>query len=101
LLALEQEKETFQKEELDYKAKLLQLENEKMEWFKENVYMVNKVMVLSPAIGTGSTTEDIVQAMSQASLKEGEIKGLKETWRNWSKKCTQRMKRYPKFKRKR
>jgi FtsZ-binding cell division protein ZapB len=35
-------------------------------------------MVLSPAAGTRSTTEDIVQAMSQVSLKEGEIKGLKE-----------------------
>jgi hypothetical protein len=78
LVALEQEKETFQKEALDYKAKLLQLEKEKMEWSKEKVELVNKVMVLAPATGTGSTTEDIVQAMSQVSLKEGEIKGLKE-----------------------
>jgi hypothetical protein len=78
LVALEQEKETFWKEALDYKAKILQLEKEKMEWSKEKVELVNKVMVLSPAAGTGSTTEDIVQAMSQVSLKEGEIKGLKE-----------------------
>ena len=63
---------------MDYKANLLQLEKEKMEWSKEKVELVNKVMVLALAVGTGSTTEDIVQAMSQVSLKEGEIKGLKE-----------------------
>jgi hypothetical protein len=31
-VVLEQEKETFQKEALDYKANLSQLEKEKMEW---------------------------------------------------------------------
>jgi hypothetical protein len=63
---------------LDYKAKLLQLEKENMEWSQEKVELVTRTMVLAPTAGTGSTTKDIVQAMPQASIKEGEIKGLKE-----------------------
>jgi SMC interacting uncharacterized protein involved in chromosome segregation len=49
-----------------------------MEWSQEKVELVTRAMVLAPATGTGSTTEDIVHVMSQVSLKEGEIKGLKE-----------------------
>jgi SMC interacting uncharacterized protein involved in chromosome segregation len=49
-----------------------------MEWSQEKVELVTRAMVLSLATGTGSTTKDIVQAMSQVSLKEVEIKGLKE-----------------------
>jgi hypothetical protein len=60
LVALEQEKETFWKEALDYKAKILQLENEKMEWSQEKVELVTRTMVLAPAAGTRSTTEEIV-----------------------------------------
>jgi FtsZ-binding cell division protein ZapB len=78
LVALEQEKETFRKEALDYKAKILQLEKEKMEWSQEKVELVTRAMVLSHVAGIGSTIRDIIQAMSQVSLKEGEIKGLKE-----------------------
>jgi hypothetical protein len=78
LVALEQEKKTFQKEALDYKANLLQLEKENMEWSQENVELVTRAMVLAPTVGTGSTAEEIGQAMSQVSLKEGKIKGLKE-----------------------
>jgi len=47
----------------------LQLEKENMEWSKEKVEFVNKVMVLAPSLGTRSTTEDIVQDMSQVTLK--------------------------------
>jgi len=36
-------------------------------------------MVSALIIEIGSNTEEIVQAMSQVSLKEGEIKGLKES----------------------
>ena len=36
-------------------------------------------MVLAPTVEIGSNTEGIVQDMSQVSLKEGEIKGLKES----------------------
>ena len=36
-------------------------------------------MVLSPTTKIGSNTEEIVQAMSHVSLKEGEIKGLDES----------------------
>ena len=39
---------------------------------------MTRAMISTLAAGTGSTTEDIVQGMSQFSLKEGEIKGLKE-----------------------
>jgi hypothetical protein len=63
---------------LDYKAKILQLEKEKMEWSQEKVELVTRAMVLSHVAGIGSTIRDIIQAMSQVSLKEGEIKGLKE-----------------------
>ena len=49
-----------------------------MEWSQEKVELVTRAMVLAPATGTGSTTEDIVQAMSKVGLKGGEIKGLKE-----------------------
>jgi hypothetical protein len=39
--------------------------------------LLNKVLVPAPPAEVGSNTEGIVQAMSQVSLKEGEIKGLK------------------------
>jgi hypothetical protein len=78
LVDVEKEKETFQKEALDFKANLLQLEKEKIEWSQEKVELVTKAMVLSLSARIGSTIEDIVQAMSQVNLKEGEIKGLNE-----------------------
>ena len=53
LVALEQEKETFRKEALDYKAKFLQLEKQKMEWSQEKVELVTKSMVLAPTTRTG------------------------------------------------
>jgi hypothetical protein len=63
---------------LDDKANILQLEKENMEWSQEKVELVTRTMVLAPATGTGSTTKDIVHAMSSTSLKEREIKGLKK-----------------------
>jgi hypothetical protein len=39
--------------------------------------MLNKVVAAAPITELGSNTEGLVQAMSQLSLKEGEIKGLK------------------------
>jgi peptidoglycan hydrolase CwlO-like protein len=39
--------------------------------------LLNKVVVSSPNAEIGSNTERIVKAMSQVSLKEGEIKVLK------------------------
>jgi FtsZ-binding cell division protein ZapB len=77
LVALEQEKETLHQEALDYKARVLRLEREKVKWSQEKTEYLNKVVVAAPAAGVGSNTEELVQAMSQVSLKEGEIKGLK------------------------
>jgi peptidoglycan hydrolase CwlO-like protein len=39
--------------------------------------LINKVVVTTPTAEVGSETEGLVQAMSQVSLKEGEIKGMK------------------------
>jgi hypothetical protein len=39
--------------------------------------LLNKVVVVPPAAEAGPNTEGLVQAMSQVSLKEGEIKGIK------------------------
>jgi peptidoglycan hydrolase CwlO-like protein len=39
--------------------------------------LLNKAVVSAPTAEIGSNTEGLVQAMSQVSLKEGEIKGMK------------------------
>jgi FtsZ-binding cell division protein ZapB len=39
--------------------------------------LLNKVVVVPPTAEVGPNTEGLVQAMSQVSLKEGEIKGIK------------------------
>jgi hypothetical protein len=41
-----------------------------MERSQEKIELVTRATVLTPDTRTGSTTEDIVQAMSQVSLKE-------------------------------
>jgi predicted nucleic acid-binding Zn-ribbon protein len=82
LAALEHEREAFKKQSLDFEAKFQQLENEKLEWSKENIEMATRVISLSyvvPSV-TSSTaerksgTQDIIQAMSKIILKDGEIK---------------------------
>jgi FtsZ-binding cell division protein ZapB len=86
LVELEQEKESFKKKSLYFQAKFLQLEKEKLEWSKEKTEMETRVVALSyvvPYVTPSATerklgTEDIVQAMSRVSLKDGEIKELKE-----------------------
>jgi hypothetical protein len=92
LVALEQEKETLRQETLDYKARVLQLEQEKVKWSQEQTKLLNKVVVAAPAAEVGSNTEGLVQAMSQVSLKEGEIKGLKGSIEKLKQECRQRMK---------
>jgi FtsZ-binding cell division protein ZapB len=62
---------------LDYKARVLQLEHEKVKWSQEKIELLNKVVVVAPTAKLGSNTKGLVQAMSQVILKEGEIKGLK------------------------
>jgi FtsZ-binding cell division protein ZapB len=86
LVALEQEKESFKKQSLDFQAKFLQLEKEKLEWSKEKIEMATRVIdfsfvvpfVTPSVVEIKLGTEDIVQAMSRVSLKDGEIKELKE-----------------------
>jgi hypothetical protein len=56
---------------------VLQLEKEKENWSQRQVEVSNRAVVVPITIGADSNTEYIIQAMSQVSLKEGEIKGLK------------------------
>ena len=64
LTALEQEKETFRQEALDYKAKLLQLEKEKEHWSLAQVATSNMTVIIPTNIEVGSSTEGLVQAIS-------------------------------------
>ena len=77
MVSLEQEKETLRQEALYYKDKVLYLEQEKLKWSQEQTKLLNKAVVSAPTAEVGSNAEGLVQAMSQVSLKEGEIKGLK------------------------
>jgi hypothetical protein len=55
----------------------LQLENEKVNWSQEKA-VTSVVAAIVPTIAEiGPNTDGLVQAMSQVSLKEGEIKSLK------------------------
>jgi FtsZ-binding cell division protein ZapB len=79
LTALEQEKETFRHEALDYKAKVLQLEKEKENWSQMQATTSDIEIIIPANIEVGSSTEGLVQAMYQVILKTGEIKNLKES----------------------
>jgi type IV secretory pathway VirB4 component len=59
LTALEQEKETFRQEALNYKAKVLQLEKEKENWSQGQVEVSNRAAVVPGTTGDDSNTEDI------------------------------------------
>jgi hypothetical protein len=78
LTALEQEKETFRQEALNYKAKVLQLEKEKENWSQAQATTSDVVVIVPTNTEAGSSTEGLVQAMSQVSIKTGEIKGLND-----------------------
>jgi FtsZ-binding cell division protein ZapB len=78
LTALEQEKETFRQEALDYKAKVLQLEKEKESWSQMQATTSDMEIIVPANAEGGSNVEGLVQAMSQISLKTGEIKNLNE-----------------------
>jgi hypothetical protein len=86
LTALEQEKETFRQEALDYKAKVLQLEKEKESWSQMQATKSDMEIIVPANVEVGSSAEGLVQAMSQISLKTGEIKGLKENLENRNKR---------------
>jgi FtsZ-binding cell division protein ZapB len=62
---------------LDYKARFLQLEQEKVKWSQEQTKFLNRFVVVPLDAEVGPNIEGLVQAMSQVSLKEGEIKGIK------------------------
>jgi hypothetical protein len=70
LVALEQENETLCQEALDYKARALQLEQEKVKWSQEKIELLNMVVVIHTATEYGPNTKGLVHAMSQFSLKE-------------------------------
>jgi len=78
LTALEQEKEIFRQEALDYKAKVLQLEKEKESWSQMYATTSDMEIIIPTNAKAGSNAEGLVQAMSQISLKIGKIKDLKE-----------------------
>jgi hypothetical protein len=56
----------------------LQLEKEKENWSQGQVEVSNRVAVVPGVVGADSNTEDIIQDMSQVSLKTREIKSLRE-----------------------
>jgi FtsZ-binding cell division protein ZapB len=62
---------------LNYKAKVLQLEKEKLNLSQGQTEVPNMVVVVPSVAEARPSTEGLVQAMSQVSLKVGEIKGLK------------------------
>jgi hypothetical protein len=78
LAALEKEKETFRKEALNYKAKVLQLEKEKENWLQGQEETSYMDVIVPSNTKVGSSTDGLVQAMSQVILKTREIKSLKE-----------------------
>jgi hypothetical protein len=82
LAALEQEKETFRQEALNYKAKVLQQEKEKDNWLQGQVAISDMVVIVLDNVEGGSRTDGLVQAMFQVSLQIGEIKNLKENLEN-------------------
>jgi TolA-binding protein len=62
---------------LNYKAKVLQLEKEKVNWSQGQAITSDMATVVPSTTEIGSSTDGLVQAMSQVILKEGEIKSLK------------------------
>jgi predicted transcriptional regulator len=57
---------------------VLQLEKEKENWSQGQVATSDMVVIVPSNTEAGSSTDGLVQAMSQVSLKTGEIKSLKE-----------------------
>ena len=64
LTALEQEKETFRQEALDYKAKVLQLEKEKESWSHMKATTSDMEIIVLANVEGVSNVEGLVQAMS-------------------------------------
>jgi hypothetical protein len=62
---------------LNYKAKVLQPEKEKVDWSQGQTKVSNMAVAVPCTTETGSNTKGLVQAMSQVILKAGEIKILK------------------------
>jgi hypothetical protein len=82
LASLEQEKETFRQEALNYKAKVLQLEKDKENWLQGQVATSDMVVIVPSNIEVGSTIDGLVQSMSQVIIKTREIKNLKDVIEN-------------------
>lgn len=73
LLTLQEEVNYLQQSTLDLKARILQLENE-----KESLQKEKSELVLTTEQPQQITTDELTKAMSQVSLKDDEIKKLKE-----------------------
>jgi hypothetical protein len=82
---------------LDYKAKVLQLEQEKIKWSQEKTKLLNRVVVVPPTTKVGPNIEGLVQDMTQVSLKEGEIKGIKGSIENLKQEVQAKDERVDKF----
>jgi hypothetical protein len=78
LASLEQEKETFRHEALNYKDKVLQLEKEKENWSQGQAVTSYMDVIVPSTTKTISSIDGLVQDMSQVILKTREIKSLKE-----------------------
>ena len=77
LTSLDQERDYLQ-QVINYKAKILILENEKQEWQREKEELLLKQIIVSPSQNKEVSTDELVKPMSQINLKYGEIKILKE-----------------------
>jgi FtsZ-binding cell division protein ZapB len=78
LLTLQREKYSFQQEISNLKAKILQIENEKEQLQKEKDNLMLTIVSTSSTQEQVISTDKLTKAMSQVSLKDAEIKKIKE-----------------------
>ena len=78
LTILQKETYSFQQEVLNFKAKFLQLENDKEQLQKENNDLILKTVSTDSEQAQQISIDELTKAMSQVTLKDGEIKQLKE-----------------------
>ena len=71
---------------------MVQLEKEKGDWLKEKEELMEIVSFAGPSHTNNVATknDDLVKSMSQISLKDGEIKGLKEQNQKLKQEVAQR-----------
>jgi FtsZ-binding cell division protein ZapB len=90
LTTLQQEKYSLQQELMNYKEKVLQLEDEKQEWQKERDELLLRNVTASSSQEKDVSTENMVKSMSQVKLKDVEIEELKQENQKLKQEAAQR-----------